>query len=74
LAEEILGAVIEAALGAVATIDLDAVLKDVEDVAVEAERALDAVAGGSEGAAGEAAGVIDEVADEAEKALDSLLK
>ena len=69
-AEKIVDAVIDAALGAVATLDLDAVLKDIEDVAIEVEGALDEAAREAEGAAGEAGGIIDEVAAEAEGVVD----
>lgn len=70
-AEEIIDAVIKAALGAVATLDLDEVLKGIEDVATEAEKVLNDAAAEAGGAAGEAGSIIEDVATEAEKALDS---
>lgn len=48
VAEAVIDAVIAAALEAVATLDLDDVLKGVEDVATEAEKALDDAAGEAE--------------------------
>jgi hypothetical protein len=48
VAEEVIDAVIAAALEAVSTLDLDDVVKGVEDVATEAEKALDDAAGEAE--------------------------